>query len=130
MGSMSLEVGLESTVEQSVSEDMTAQALGSGEVPVLGTPALVALVERAAVEALSGRLGEGETSVGAAIELRHIAPTPVGEPVMATVRLASIDDRTLDFEIEVLDRAGTVARGRHRRVVVDRDSFVASALAR
>ena len=127
---MSLEVGLESTVEQSVSEDMTAQALGSGEVPVLGTPALVALVERAAVEALSGRLGEGETSVGAAIELRHIAPTPVGEPVMATVRLASIDDRTLDFEIEVLDRAGTVARGRHRRVVVDRDSFVASALAR
>ena len=127
---MSLEVGLESTVEQSVSEDMTAQALGSGEVPVLGTPALVALVERAAVEALSGRLGEGETSVGAAIELRHIAPTPVGEPVMATVRLASIDDRTLDFEIEVLDRAGTVARGRHRRVVVDRGSFVASALAR
>ena len=127
---MSLEVGLESTVEQSVSEDMTAQALGSGEVPVLGTPALVALVERAAVEALSGRLGDGETSVGATIELHHLAPTPVGEPVMATVRLASIDDRTLDFEIEVLDRAGTVARGRHRRVVVDRDSFVASALAR
>jgi fluoroacetyl-CoA thioesterase len=127
---VSLEVGLESSVEQSVTEDMTAQALGSGEVPVLGTPALLALVERAAVEALSGRLEDGQTSVGASVDLRHLAPTLVDAPVMARVRLVSIDDRTLDFDFEVVDRAGTVARGRHRRVVVDREPFLASARAR
>jgi fluoroacetyl-CoA thioesterase len=127
---VSLEAGLESTVEQSVTEDMTAQALGSGDVPLLGTPALLALVERAAVEGLSGRLGDGQTSVGASVELRHLAPTPVDGPVMARVRLVSIDGRTLHFEFEVTDRAGLVARGRHRRVVVDRDSFLASARAR
>ena len=121
---------MESTVEQAVTEDMTAESLGSGDVPVLGTPALLTLVERAAVEALAGRLGEAETSVGAFVELRHVAPTPVNAPVMARVRLVSMEDRTLEFEFEVTDRGGTVATGRHRRVVVDRDSFLTSARRR
>jgi predicted thioesterase len=124
---VSLEVGLESTVEATVDEEMTAEAVGSGDVPVLATPWLLALVERAEVEGLSGRLGEGETSVGAAVELQHLAPTPVGAPVMARVRLVSVGDRSIDFEFEASDRRGPVARGRHRRVVVDRESFLGSA---
>jgi fluoroacetyl-CoA thioesterase len=91
---------------------------------------VLALVERAAVEALAGRLGEGQTSVGASVDLQHLAPTPVDAPVVATVRLASAQDRKLDFDFEVSDRAGTVARGRHRRMVVDRESFLASARGR
>ena len=127
---MSLEVGLESTVEVIVDENMTAEAMGSGDVPVLGTPCLLALVERAAVEGLSGRLGEGKTSVGASVELQHLAPTPVGVPVLVTVRLVSVDGRSIDFDFEASDRRGIVARGRHRRVPVDRESFLASARER
>jgi len=127
---VSLEVGLETSIEEHVTADQTAEALGSGDVPVLGTPALLALVERAAVLVLSGRLGHGEISVGTSVELRHLAPTPIGGTVTAALRLASVDGRTLDFEFRVTDRAGPVATGRHRRAVVDRDAFLASARAR
>jgi predicted thioesterase len=118
---------MESTVEETVTEEMTAEALGSGDVPVLGTPAVLVLIERAAVEAMAGRLGRGQTSVGAAVELQHLAPTPVGSPIMATVGLTSLDGRRLGFDFEVSDERGVVARGHHRRVVVDRESFLASA---
>ncbi len=123
---MNLEQGMESTVEETVTGEMTAEALGSGDVPVLGTPAVLALIERAAVEAVAGRLGRGQTSVGAAVELQHLAPTPVGSPIMATVRLTSLDGRRLGFDFEVSDGRGVVTRGHHRRVVVDRESFLAS----
>jgi len=127
---VSLEVGLESTVEVIVDEEMTAEAMGSGDVPVLGTPCLLALVERAAVEGLSGRLGEGKTSVGASVDLQHLAPTPVGAPVLVRVKLVSADGPSIDFDVEASDRRGMVARGRHRRVAVDRESFLASARER
>jgi fluoroacetyl-CoA thioesterase len=124
---MGLEPGLEGSAEASVDESMTAASLGSGDVPVLGTPAVLALVERAAVRALQGHVGEGLTSVGSRVELRHLAPTVVGAPVWATARLAAIEGRTLRFDVEVADPAGTVARGRHERVLVDRGSFLDSA---
>jgi predicted thioesterase len=127
---MGLEPGLEGIAEATVDDSMTATSLGSGDVPVLGTPAVLALVERAAVRALEGRLGPGQTSVGSAVELRHLAPTRVGASLRAAVRLAAVDGRTLRFDFEVTDGAGTVARGRHDRVIVDRGSFLDSARLR
>jgi predicted thioesterase len=115
-----LELGRQATVEETVTEDMTAERLGSGDVPVLGTPALLALVEAAAVAAVAAGLEPGTTSVGASVELDHLAPTPVGETVTATVALAEVDGRRLTFRFEVTDAAGPVARGTHVRVVVDR----------
>jgi predicted thioesterase len=106
---------------------MTAVALGSGEVPVLGTPAVLALAERAACAAIEGRLGEGETSVGTWVELSHLAPTPVGASVTARARLVEVEGRKLAFEFSLTDGSGEVARGRHRRVVVQRDRFLESA---
>jgi fluoroacetyl-CoA thioesterase len=122
-----MEPGLEASIEHEVSEAMTAVALGSGDVPVLGTPAVLALAERAACSAIEGHLGEGETSVGSHVDLSHLAPTPVGARVKATARLTDADGRKLTFEFSVRDGSGEVARGTHQRVVVDRGGFLESA---
>ena len=125
-----LEPGLEATIEATVTDAMTAIALGSGDVEVLGTPAVLALAERAACAAIEGRLDEGQTSVGTRVELSHLAPTEVGSTVAANARLRTIDGRTLTFELDVSDEAGSIAHGTHRRVVVDRAAFLRSAATR
>ena len=122
-----LEPGLEATVEERVTEEMSAVALGSGDVAVLGTPAVLALAERTACAAIDGRLGEGETSVGTWVELSHLAPTPVGGTVTANARLAEVDGPSLTFEVSLSDGSGEVARGTHRRAVVERERFRRSA---
>jgi predicted thioesterase len=119
-----MQPGLEATVEERVSDQTTAASLGSGDVSVLGTPAVLALVERAAVRALEGALSEDQTSVGAWVELSHSAPTPIGARVRATSRLIEVDGRKLTFEFSVTDPGGEVATGRHRRVIVDREKFL------
>ncbi len=110
--------------------DVTAERVGSGTVAVLATPEVVALVERAAVAAVGGALPEGSTTVGSRVEIDHVAPTPVGGRAEANVRLTAVDGRSLDFEFEVSDGAGPVARGRHARVVVDAERFLGSAAKR
>jgi fluoroacetyl-CoA thioesterase len=122
-----LEPGRQATVEETVTESMTASSLGSGDVPVLGTPAVLALVEAAAVAAVADALDPGTTSVGASVELEHLAPTPVGGVVTATAALAEIDGRRLEFRFEVTDGAGPVARGTHLRVLVERERFLETA---
>jgi fluoroacetyl-CoA thioesterase len=125
-----LEPGRQATVEETVTEGMTADRLGSGDVPVLGTPAVLALVEAAAVAAVGDELEPGTTTVGASVALDHLAPTPVGGTVTATAALAQVEERRLTFRFEVTDAAGPVARGEHVRVIVDRDRFLGSARAR
>lgn len=125
-----IEPGLEETAQDTVTEDMTAERLGSGDVPVLGTPAVLALVERVAVAAVAGALAPGTTTVGARVELDHLAPTPVGAMVSATARLEEVDERKLTFSFEVTDPAGVVARGRHLRFLVERDGFLSTARGR
>ena len=125
-----LEPGLQATVEEEVSDEMTAGALGSGDVPVLATPAVLALAEAAAVSCVAGRLDTGETTVGTSAELAHLAPTPVGSRVTAVATLEAADGSTLRFSFEVHDPAGVVARGTHTRVVVQRDRFLEGARRR
>ena len=125
-----LEPGLEAAVEERVTDEMSAVALGSGDVAVLGTPAVLALAERAACAAIAGRLGEGETSVGTWVELSHLAPTPVGGSVTAYARLVDVEGPKLTFEFSVADGAGEIARGTHRRSIVERERFVRSAQKR
>lgn len=125
-----LEPGRQATVEETVTEEMTAPELGSGDVPVLGTPAVLALVEAAAMAAVADALEPGATSVGTSVKLDHLAPTPVGGTVTATAALAEVDGRRLAFRFEVTDGAGPVARGTHVRTVVDRERFLGTARAR
>lgn len=124
----SLEPGLTGTAERVVTDDLLAIALGSGDVPVFGTPALLALMEQAAVAALLGALPDGSTSVGASAELQHIAPTWAGATVRASARLVAVDGRKLRFEIEAHEVTAEgelklIGRATHARAVVDRARF-------
>ena len=104
----------------------TATALGSGDVPVLGTPRLLALAEAATVQAVAGALAPGQTSVGTSIRLEHTAASPVGMRVTVTAELTAVDGRRLTFRVEAVDASGTVAGlGTVERVVVDRATFLA-----
>lgn len=125
-----LEPGLRGTARETVTDEVTAERVGSGDVPVLATPVVLALVEEAAVAAVSGELEPGQTTVGARVELDHLAPTPMGAEVVATAHLEDIEGRKLRFSFEVVDPGGTVAGGIHIRVVVDRDRFLEQAADR
>lgn len=110
-----------------VTDERTAVALGSGEVPVLGTPALLALAEGACVDAIAGDLPEGQTSVGIYAEIEHLKPSPVGTRVNAHATLIGHHGRRLEFNVLVDQDGDTVAKIRHRRVLVDRERFLQKA---
>jgi len=119
--------GLSARVELTVTDSDTAQAVGSGDVPVLGTPRVLALVEAATVAATATQLPPGMTTVGSRVELDHRAPTPVGRTVTAQARLAKVDGRRLLFEVSLTDGGTVAASGRVERILVDRHRFVKRA---
>jgi predicted thioesterase len=121
---MKLRTGLTAKADLVVGQQDTAIALGSGDVPVLGTPRVLALAEEATVAALDGALPPGRTSVGIRAELRHRAPTAVGRSVSAAAILIGVDGRKLVFDITVRDGEEVVATAVVERVVVDRDRFL------
>lgn len=116
--------GLSRTSSLQVEERHTAREVGSGDVPVLGTPALLALAEGACVDALDGEVPEGQTSVGAYAEIEHQQPTGLGATVEAEATLIGHHGRRLEFQVIVREGDEIVARIRHRRVLVDRDRFL------
>ncbi len=124
---MPLQTGLSAAVEIVVSDDDTAIAIGSGTVPVLATPRLVALCEQAAVAAVEGELEDGSTSVGMRVQVDHLMPTAVGAPVTAEATLEKISGRRLTFTVSASDHRGLIAAGRVTRVVVDYDRFMEKA---
>jgi predicted thioesterase len=106
-----------------VSRQDTAIAVGSGDVPVLATPRLLALCEEASVAAVALALSPGETTVGARIELDHLAPSPIGASVVADAVLESVEGRVLTFRVCAVQDGREVGRGTVKRVVVDRERF-------
>jgi predicted thioesterase len=120
-------VGAVTQVQLTVTDADTAQAVGSGDVPVLGTPRVLALVEAATVGATAHRLPPGATTVGTRVALDHRAPTAVGRTVVAEARLTKADGRRLTFEVSVRDGDDIVAEGRIERIIVDRQRFVRRA---
>ena len=120
-------MGAAAQLELTVTDADTAQAVGSGDVPVLATPRVLALAEAATVRALARQLATGTTTVGSRIELEHMAPTPIGRTVVAQARLAKVDGRRLTFEVGVRDGDTVVAQIRVERVLVDRQRFLAAA---
>jgi fluoroacetyl-CoA thioesterase len=121
-------VGAAARVELTVTDADTAQALGSGDVPVLATPRVLALLEAATVAATARRLAAGSTTVGTKIELEHSAATPVGRTVVAEATLTHAEGRKLRFTVYLLDGTTVAARGVVERIIVDRQRFLARAL--
>jgi predicted thioesterase len=124
---MPLLAGVSAKVSRVVTDADTALALGSGDVPVLATPRVVAFAEQASLEALAGLLPEGTTSVGMRVQLDHLHPTAVGSRVVAEATLERIEGRRLTFSVAVTDGGGLVAAGKVTRVIVDVDHFLSKA---
>jgi predicted thioesterase len=122
---MALTAGLRGQAATQVTADKTADALGSGDLPVFGTPALVALMERAAVNAVAAHLAPTETTVGTAIEITHLAATRLGADVRAEAELVAVEGRALSFTVVAVDDRQKIGEGRHRRARVDRNRFLA-----
>jgi len=122
-----VEPGLSGEVELTVGDGDTALAMHSGEVAVLATPRIVALVEQASMEAVAGRLAEGETTVGHTVQLDHVAPTRVGTEVRAEATLKKVEGRRLTFAVAVSDTRGLVAAGKITRVIVATERFMEKA---
>jgi predicted thioesterase len=124
---VAVEPGLIGRAELTVQDTDTALALGTGVVPVLATPRLVALCEQAACNAVHPLLPAGRTTVGSRLQFDHLAPVKVGSTVRAEATLLRIDGRRLAFTVSVSDAAGLVGAGRVTRVLVDLESFLAKA---
>ena len=119
--------GRSAALELVVGDEDTAIAAGSGDVPVLSTPRILALCEEACGVAVSSALKPGYTTVGMRAQLDHVAPVRVGSKVRAEVLLERVEGRRLGFTVSVSDASGLVAAGRVTRVVVQRDEFLEKA---
>lgn len=120
-----METGLSFTSRLTVDDTRTAMTLGSGDMPVLATPAMMALMENAAMMAVAGHLPEGCTTVGGQIESSHLKPTPIGAEVTATAELERIDGRKLFFKVSAHQGDTLIGEGKHLRFIVDREKFLA-----
>jgi len=124
---VAVQPGLVGTVELTVKEGDTAEALRSGDVPMLATPRVVALAEEASCLAVGDELDAGDTTVGVRVQLDHLLPVPVGRSVRAEAKLETVEGRRLTFVVSVNNDHGLVAAGRVTRVVVHRDRFIQKA---
>jgi fluoroacetyl-CoA thioesterase len=124
---VTLEPGLRAAFRCTVTGADTAAALGSGEVPVLATPRVLALAEQATVAAAASALDAGATTVGVRVELEHLAASPVGADLEVEAVLEWVDGRRLRFAVRVGDGDRLVANGRVTRVVVDTAAFLRQA---
>jgi fluoroacetyl-CoA thioesterase len=122
---MTIEPGLVGELTHTVTESDTAAAYGSGLVPVLSTPHLIALMEGAAQAAIKPWLDEGSTAVGTRVDMRHLAATPVGMQVRIRAELLEVDRRRLRFRVEAWDEVEKVGEADHERFIIDRARFLA-----
>ena len=116
--------GLRGRATHTITDADTAVALRSGEVPVLGTPRLVALMEESTVQALDGSLVEGETSVGMRIHVDHVSPAAPGVVVTAEAVLEVVEGRRLTFGATATVDDTVVATATIIRVVVETQRFL------
>ena len=122
-----LETGIKGKQEMLVTEDNTANKVGSGGLEVFATPAMIALAEKTALESVSEYLEEGQSTVGTKIDVAHIAATPVGMKVICETELTEIDRRRVVFAVNVFDEREKIAEGTHERFIVDSVKFQTKA---
>ena len=119
-----LEPGIKGRIELTVTTDKCAGAIGSGELDVFATPAMIALIEETCWKSVAPYLEPGEGTVGTALDVRHVAATPVGLKVTCETELTLIDRRRLVFDVKVFDPFGLVGEGTHERFVIQYEKFM------
>ena len=121
-----IEIGKSYTIEQVVTPEMTARAIGSGGLEVFGTPFMMAMMEHAAMDCVQPDLPEGKGTVGVEIASSHLAPTPVGMKVTATAEVTDVsaNGKMITFRVTASDAEGLIGEGTHTRAVIDNARFL------
>ena len=119
-----IEIGLKHTSELTVTDTVTAIQMGSGDMPVLATPTMMALMENAAMLAVKDELPEGYTTVGGHIESSHLKPSKNGDKVSATAEVTKVDGKKIEFKISAYSGDVLLGEGTHLRFIVDREKFM------
>lgn len=125
-----LKLGIEGEAKGIVNENNTAMAFGSGSVNVFGTPAMIGLMEKAALSSVDPLLEEGFCTVGTKINVKHMAATPLGMNVVAKSRLIEIEGKRLTFEVEAWDDKELIGKGIHERFIIKLENFIKRAQAK
>lgn len=125
-----LEVGLTGFLEQIVRDEDTASTIGSGSLAVLATPVMIAAAEQACANLVQPFLDEGMSTVGTHLDIRHLAPTPVGMSFRASCELTEINGRMLKFKVVINDEKERVGEGTHERVIINEERFLKKALGK
>lgn len=120
----SLKAGILGEAKTVVSDRNTAITHGSGSIPVFATPAMIALMENAALSSVQPFLPEGHTTVGIKITSSHIAATPLGMEVAAKSELLEIDGKRLVFKVEAYDAREKIGEGTHERFIINKEKFM------
>ena len=118
-------IGLKGQLEQTVTEEVTADRIGSGLVKVFATPMMIALIEQTCNESVVPYLDEGQGTVGIHVDVSHCAATPVGMRVWCDSELVEVDRRRLVFDVKAYDECGLIGEGRHERFIIDSAKFQA-----
>ena len=127
---MSIETGMKGRAEAVVAQENTAQAVGSGLVPVFATPYMIALMENAAVNAVQAQLAPDEGTVGIRLDVTHDAATPIGMKVWAEAEVTSVEGRKLTFTVTAYDEAEKIGGGTHQRFIIKPEKFLAKTQAK
>ena len=125
-------IGTKCQLEQTVTKELTAAAIGSGALPVFGTPFMAAMMENAAMTCLQNFLEEGQGSVGTHLEISHDAPTPIGMNVWAEAEITAVSEngKMVDFTVKAWDEKGPIGSGTHTRAIIKNDKFLAKCNAK
>lgn len=123
MNDFNLKVQMHGEARTRVTGGNTALKFGSGKVDVFGTPAMVALMEEASINAVDKKLPEGFATVGIELSIKHIAATPKGMNITASAKLIEIDDKRLVFKVEAFDEVEKIGEGNHQRYIIELDKF-------
>ena len=125
-------VGTKCQLEQVVTNELTAAAVGSGLLPVFGTPYMIGLMENAAQSVLGMFLEEGQGSVGTELNVKHTAPTPVGMKVWVEAEVTAVSEngKMIDFALKAWDEKGPIGEGTHTRAIINNERFLAKCNAK
>ena len=127
---MEITIGMKGEASTLVEREDTALEVGSGSLLVYATPCMVALMEGAACEAIAAALPDEKTSVGIALNISHLAATPVGMEVRAEAEVTEVEGNTVTFQITAYDEAGKIGEGTHKRAIVTAQRFLDKVYAK
>lgn len=117
-------IGIKHAGELTVTESVTARVVGSGDLPVLATPMMMALMENAAMLAVSNELPEGSTTVGGYIQSTHLKPSKIGDEVRVIAEVVNVEGKKIEFKVAAYSGDTLLGEGSHIRYIVEREKFM------